>query len=195
VCVRVCVCVRVRACVCAFLEGGGQQQRQRAASWCCRVSQQLRVCQRSNTQPTHPTRSTSPGPARPLELNYSSPLAAARAPPTLRQATHRRLPRARARALSHHTLTQRRGPRQVEDLLEYYLQRASATQSEAERLLEGARDLEESIGVSLSARRCASVCVCVCVCARVCVCVRACVCVCACVCEQGVSRVCVCVPW
>lgn len=42
---------------------------------------------------------------------------------------------------------------QVEDLLEYYLQRASATQSEAERLLEGARDLEESIGVSLSARR------------------------------------------
>lgn len=42
---------------------------------------------------------------------------------------------------------------EVEDLLEYYLQRASATQSEAERLLEGARDLEESIGVSLSARR------------------------------------------
>lgn len=41
----------------------------------------------------------------------------------------------------------------MEDLLEYYLQRASATQSEAERLLEGARDLEESIGVSLSARR------------------------------------------
>lgn len=44
-------------------------------------------------------------------------------------------------------------PWQVEDLLEYYLQRSSATQSEAERLLEGARDLEESIGVSLSARR------------------------------------------
>jgi magnesium transporter len=41
----------------------------------------------------------------------------------------------------------------VEDLLEYYLQRASGTQSEAERQLEGARDLEESIGVSLSARR------------------------------------------
>ncbi|GAX82223.1 hypothetical protein CEUSTIGMA_g9651.t1 [Chlamydomonas eustigma] len=42
---------------------------------------------------------------------------------------------------------------EVEDLLEYYLQRASATQDEAERLLAGARDLEESIGVSLSARR------------------------------------------
>ena len=42
---------------------------------------------------------------------------------------------------------------EVEDLLEYYLQRAAATQSEAERLLDGARDLEESIGVSLSARR------------------------------------------
>lgn len=41
----------------------------------------------------------------------------------------------------------------TEDLLEYYLQRAAATQSEAERLLDGARDLEESIGVSLSARR------------------------------------------
>jgi magnesium transporter len=38
-------------------------------------------------------------------------------------------------------------------MLEYYLQRASGTQSEAERQLEGARDLEESIGVSLSARR------------------------------------------
>jgi magnesium transporter len=37
--------------------------------------------------------------------------------------------------------------------LEYYLQRTTATVSEAERLLEGARDLEESIGVSLSARR------------------------------------------
>lgn len=44
-------------------------------------------------------------------------------------------------------------PYQVEDLLEYYLQRATTTQSEAERLLAGARDLEESIGVSLSARR------------------------------------------
>jgi hypothetical protein len=42
---------------------------------------------------------------------------------------------------------------EVEELLEYYLQRAATTQSEAERLLAGARDLEESIGVSLSARR------------------------------------------
>ena len=42
---------------------------------------------------------------------------------------------------------------EAEDLLEYYLQRAAGTQSEAERLLAGARDLEESIGVSLSARR------------------------------------------
>jgi len=42
---------------------------------------------------------------------------------------------------------------EVEDLLEYYLQRATTTQSEAERLLAGSRDLEESIGVSLSARR------------------------------------------
>ena len=33
------------------------------------------------------------------------------------------------------------------------MQRAATTQSEAERLLAGARDLEESIGVSLSARR------------------------------------------
>ncbi|GMH43523.1 hypothetical protein BSKO_11445 [Bryopsis sp. KO-2023] len=41
----------------------------------------------------------------------------------------------------------------VEDMLEYYLQRASATQNQAERVLAGARDLEESIGVSLSARR------------------------------------------
>ena len=47
----------------------------------------------------------------------------------------------------------RHGPVQVEDLLEYYLQRATTTQSEAERLLAGSRDLEESIGVSLSARR------------------------------------------
>ena len=42
---------------------------------------------------------------------------------------------------------------EAEDLLEYYLQRAATTQSEAERLLAGARDLEESIAVSLSARR------------------------------------------
>eukprot|EP00890_Picochlorum_soloecismus_P002170 jgi/Picsp_1/2954/NSC_01178-R1_metal ion transporter family len=42
---------------------------------------------------------------------------------------------------------------ETEDLLEYYLQRAAMTQSEAERLLAGARDLEESISVSLSARR------------------------------------------
>lgn len=42
---------------------------------------------------------------------------------------------------------------EVEDLLEYYLQKAAATQDEAEKLLAGARDLEESIGVSLSARR------------------------------------------
>lgn len=42
---------------------------------------------------------------------------------------------------------------EVEDLLEYYLQRATDTQGEAERLLQSARDLEESIGVSLSARR------------------------------------------
>ncbi|CAG9467359.1 unnamed protein product [Pedinophyceae sp. YPF-701] len=42
---------------------------------------------------------------------------------------------------------------EVEDLFEYYLQRCASTQSEAERLLAGARDLEESIGVSLSARR------------------------------------------
>lgn len=42
---------------------------------------------------------------------------------------------------------------ETEDLLEYYLQRSANTQSEAERLLAGARDLEESIGVSLSARR------------------------------------------
>eukprot|EP00803_Ostreobium_quekettii_P010585 evm.model.scf_3728.1 EVM.evm.TU.scf_3728.1 scf_3728:10079-11143(-) len=42
---------------------------------------------------------------------------------------------------------------ETEDMLEYYLQRASTTQSEAERVLAGARDLEESIGVSLSARR------------------------------------------
>lgn len=41
----------------------------------------------------------------------------------------------------------------AEELLEYYLQRVSSTQSKAEAVLEGARDLEESIGVSLSARR------------------------------------------
>lgn len=45
------------------------------------------------------------------------------------------------------------GGTQVEDLLEYYMQRAATLQSESERLLAGARDLEESIGVSLSARR------------------------------------------
>ena len=44
-------------------------------------------------------------------------------------------------------------PPQVEDLLEYYMQRAATLQSESERLLAGARDLEESVGVSLSARR------------------------------------------
>ena len=38
-------------------------------------------------------------------------------------------------------------------MLEYYLQRVATSQSEAEKLLSGARDLEESIGVSLSARR------------------------------------------
>ena len=37
--------------------------------------------------------------------------------------------------------------------MEYYMQRAATLQSESERLLAGARDLEESIGVSLSARR------------------------------------------
>ena len=42
---------------------------------------------------------------------------------------------------------------EIEDLLEYYLQRAATTQSTAERLLAETRDLEESIGVSLSARR------------------------------------------
>lgn len=46
---------------------------------------------------------------------------------------------------------------EVEDLLEYYLQRVASTQSEAERLLAGARDMEESISVSLSARRLAVV--------------------------------------
>uniref|UniRef100_A0A7S0WIG7 Magnesium transporter n=1 Tax=Pyramimonas obovata TaxID=1411642 RepID=A0A7S0WIG7_9CHLO len=42
---------------------------------------------------------------------------------------------------------------EVEGLLEYYLQRSEAYHSEAERLLENTRDLEESIAVSLSARR------------------------------------------
>lgn len=37
--------------------------------------------------------------------------------------------------------------------MEHYLQRALAIHSDSERLLAGARDLEESIGVSLSARR------------------------------------------
>jgi hypothetical protein len=63
----------------------------------------------------------------------------------LRLTVHKRL----VSTFSIHTIAHP----QVEDLLEYYLQRSSATQSEAERLLEGARDLEESIGVSLSARR------------------------------------------
>lgn len=42
---------------------------------------------------------------------------------------------------------------QVENLLEYYLQRCETCHSEAERLLENTRDLEDSITVSLSARR------------------------------------------
>eukprot|EP00191_Tetraselmis_sp_GSL018_P013445 CAMPEP_0177587082 /NCGR_PEP_ID=MMETSP0419_2-20121207/5438_1 /TAXON_ID=582737 /ORGANISM="Tetraselmis sp., Strain GSL018" /LENGTH=569 /DNA_ID=CAMNT_0019077061 /DNA_START=238 /DNA_END=1946 /DNA_ORIENTATION=- len=42
---------------------------------------------------------------------------------------------------------------QVEDMLDYYLQRAAMTEDEAKQMLTGARDLEESIGVSLSARR------------------------------------------
>jgi magnesium transporter len=42
---------------------------------------------------------------------------------------------------------------EVEDLIEFYLQRATTIQTEAERLLAGARDLEESIGLALSARR------------------------------------------
>lgn len=55
--------------------------------------------------------------------------------------------------LSHETDAGVLGNAQVEDLLEYYMQRAATLQSESERLLAGARDLEESIGVSLSARR------------------------------------------
>merc|ERR1711879_399835 len=42
---------------------------------------------------------------------------------------------------------------EIEDLLEYYLQRTVTTQAEAERSLQLARDLEESISVNLSARR------------------------------------------
>ena len=42
---------------------------------------------------------------------------------------------------------------EVEELLEFYLQRNTSIQTEAERLLAGARDLEESIGLALSARR------------------------------------------
>ena len=42
---------------------------------------------------------------------------------------------------------------QVEDLLEDYLQRHTSIQTEAERLLATSRDLEESIGLALSARR------------------------------------------
>ena len=41
----------------------------------------------------------------------------------------------------------------MENLLEYYLQRCETVHSEAERLLENTRDLEDSITVSLSARR------------------------------------------
>ena len=42
---------------------------------------------------------------------------------------------------------------QVEDMLDYYLSRAAMAEDEAQQMLSGARDLEESIGVSLSARR------------------------------------------
>ena len=42
---------------------------------------------------------------------------------------------------------------EVENLIEYYLQRHETCHSEAERLLSGARDLEESLSVSLSSRR------------------------------------------
>ena len=41
---------------------------------------------------------------------------------------------------------------EVENLIEYYLQRHETCHSEAERLLSGARDLEESLSVSLSSR-------------------------------------------
>jgi len=42
---------------------------------------------------------------------------------------------------------------EVENLIEYFLQRAEVLHSEAERLLENMRDFEESLRVSLSARR------------------------------------------
>lgn len=42
---------------------------------------------------------------------------------------------------------------EVEDLFEFYLQRATSIQTESERMLASARDLEESIGLTLSARR------------------------------------------
>ena len=42
---------------------------------------------------------------------------------------------------------------EVEDVIEYYLQRCTATHSEAETLLVGMRDMEESISVVLSSRR------------------------------------------
>ena len=42
---------------------------------------------------------------------------------------------------------------QIEDMLDYYLSRAAMAEDEAQQMLSGARDLEESIGVSLSARR------------------------------------------
>lgn len=48
---------------------------------------------------------------------------------------------------------QERELEEVEDMLEYYMQRAGITLAETDRVLAGARDLEESIGVSLSARR------------------------------------------
>lgn len=42
---------------------------------------------------------------------------------------------------------------EAENLLEYYLQRCDSCHSEAERMLQNLRDLEESISVTLSARR------------------------------------------
>jgi magnesium transporter len=47
---------------------------------------------------------------------------------------------------------ERRGE-EAENLLEYYLQRCDSCHSEAERMLQNLRDLEESISVTLSARR------------------------------------------
>ena len=41
----------------------------------------------------------------------------------------------------------------MENLIEYYLQQTENVHSAAEQLLENTRDLEESIGVSLSSRR------------------------------------------